>query len=79
VLDPHVRVAYELSTYKELHSVKWIEPASSPHATKPWRVDWPEDIPWPQRPPEKVYCCGLEGNGRDADQACFMEEQLLEL
>ena len=42
-------------------------------------VVWPEDIPWAPRPPERVHCWGLDGNGRDPDTAPFMEEQKLEL
>ena len=38
------------------------------------RVDWPEDIPWPPHGPSRVYCCGLEGSGRDADVGCIREE-----
>ena len=38
------------------------------------RVDWPEDIPWPPHGPNRVFCCGLEGSGRDADVGCIREE-----
>ena len=78
VLDPHVRVAYDMPTYTALHDVPWID-ATSPFAANASSVEWPEDIPWAPRPPERVHCCGLEGDGRDPDTQCFMEEQLLEL
>ena len=38
------------------------------------QVSWPEDIPWPPHGPNRVFCCGLEGSGRDADQGCIREE-----
>jgi hypothetical protein len=77
-VDPHVRVAYDLETYTALHKVGWLE-AGHPEAVGPGAVQWPEDIPWARRPPEKVHCWGLDGNGRDPDSAPFMEEQNLEL
>lgn len=77
-VDPHVRVAYDLETYTALHRVGWLE-AEHPRAVPADRVQWPEDIPWAPRPPEKVHCWGLDGNGRDPDTAPFMEEQGLEL
>ena len=77
-LDPHVRVAYDLPTYAALHEVKWIE-HGHPDGARAGSVEWPEGIPWAKRPPEKVHCWGLEGNGRDPDTAPYMEEQGLEL
>ena len=65
-------------TQEAVHKVTWID-YNHPDATKPSQVVWPEAIPWAKRPPEKVHCWGLDGNGRDPDQAPFMEEQNLEL
>lgn len=78
LLDPHVRVAYDLDTYNSLHNVPWLE-SKNPDAAPRDSVVWPEDTPWAPRPPERVHCWGLEGNGRDPDTAPFMEEQKLEL
>ena len=75
LLDPHVRVAYDLPTYEALHAPEWLREA----ATTRGSVEWPEDIPWPHHGPERVYCCGLEGNGRDPDAPCFHEETLIPL
>ena len=67
-----------MPTYTALHDVPWID-ATSPFAANASSVKWPEDIPWAPRPPERVHCCGLEGDGRGPDTQCFMEEQLLDL
>ena len=70
-----MRVAYDLPTYNQLHNVGWLEEGGTgPRATNRSRVVWPEDIPFPPHGPNRVYCCGLEGNGRDADQGCVREE-----
>ena len=78
LLDPHVRVAYDLDTYDKLHQVSWIN-YTHPYSAPRDAVNWPESIPWAKRPPERVHCWGLDGNGRDPDTAPFMEEQNLEL
>ena len=77
-IDPHVRVAYDLETYQAVHAAGWMD-ARDARAVPAGRVVWPEDIPWAPRPPERVHCWGLDGNGRDPDTAPFMEEQGLEL
>ncbi len=94
LIDPHVRVAYDLPTWNGLHTVSWLDegPAGSTGNFPPGRageegnkgkgtnrseVLWPEDVPWPPHPPARVYCCGLEGDGRDADQACRHEALVL--
>ncbi len=73
VIDPHVRVAYDLPTYNGLHTVKWLTEGGA-RGTNRSAVEWPGDTPFPPHPPARVYCCGLEGNGRDADQPCIREE-----
>jgi len=42
-------------------------------------VLWPEEIPWPPHGPNRVWCCGLEGNGRSPDQQCVREQLNLPL
>ena len=69
-----MRVAYDLPTYEALHAPKWLDA----RATNKSRVDWPEAIGWAAKPPEVVFCCGLVGNGRDPDAACYREGTLLE-
>ena len=72
-IDPHVRVAYDVPTYNALHTVGWLDEGHR-LATKRSSVEWPEEIPWPPHPPNRVYCCGLEGSGRDADMPCQRED-----
>ena len=77
VLDPHVRVAYDLETYENLHAPQWLD-STRKGANNKSRIDWPESIAFPARPTELVYCCGLVGNGRDPDAPCYHEGTLLE-
>lgn len=73
-IDPHVRVAYERDTYEKLHAAPWMDTGAAELAR---RVEWPVHVPWPPYPPMRVYCCGLEGSGRDADAGCRHEETKL--
>ena len=77
LVDPHVRVAYDLPTWQELHAIKGMD-LGSRFASNRSVVEWPEDIPWPAHPPKTVHCWGLAGNGRDPDQAVIQEETGLE-